>query len=209
MINIELDTEINFLDKKFKTYELTSNKVSFENNNELVDKIKTLVGAKNLYLIVDCAINKDFKPLYYSDSEARILMANKYLKMFEKSAAHLVKLDLEDFFKQKETLEFIKQAIGQDWATFVISDKGLQELSIELKKVINIHDEVTGKDILFRFYDPRRLDIFFNTLTFEKWDVFTNKIGGSLFTLGTDKINDYSFNKDDFETTESENNNEE
>ncbi len=208
MSDFILDSKINMAFEKdiAKQAKLSSkaNIIKF-NAEDIVDKIKTLVGEKKLYLIVDCAVNRDFKPLYYSENEVQILMADRYLKMFKKSAAYLMKLDLDSFFNQREAVEFIIQSIGQNWATFVISDKSLKDLSVELKKIINIRNEYSGNYVLYRFYDPRRLDTFFDALILKEWLIITNKIGGTLFTLVDEAIKSYDFSCDNFKK-ESENN---
>jgi hypothetical protein len=89
----------------------------------------------------------------------------------ESVAPHLVQLEFGD----SSTRTLIERAWGDSWAVFAISDVGLKRLRRHLRTLLMVKDW-RGKQLLFRYYDPRVLRVYLPTCTADELGTFFGPI---------------------------------
>jgi len=77
-------------------------------------------------------------------------------------APYLVRLSQQSPLLEK----LVRNGWGKSWGMFLTCDKPLQEVRSHFRHFLMVKTE-TGKDLYFRFYDPRVLRVFLPTCTSE------------------------------------------
>jgi len=118
--------------------------------------------------------NPNFKPNYIVVDGARLLSALS--ELINKNKEHiclykgLAEETLSAFapylltFGKNEVFDswYLQQSKNESWGIFIKSKLSLDELSTHLRKFLKVKNE-EGKQLYFRFYDPRVLPLFLPT----------------------------------------------
>jgi hypothetical protein len=116
-------------------------------------------GNKNVWMIVDGARDpKIYWNLTNSHLDCACLYSGDIPSQLEAVAPHLVQLEYDD----TSTRDLIKRAWGRSWGVFVSSETSMHRLRRHLRTLLTVQDW-RGKQLLFRFYDPRVLRVFIPT----------------------------------------------
>jgi hypothetical protein len=76
----------------------------------------------------------------------------------ESAAPHLVQLEFED----KYTRALIEKSWGRSWGVFLKCDARMERLRRHLRTLLLVKDW-SGKQLMFRYYDPRVLRVYLPT----------------------------------------------
>ncbi len=118
--------------------------------------------------------DQNFKPNYIVVDGARLLSALS--ELIDKNKEHiclykgLAEETLSAFapylltFGKNEVFDswYLQQSKNESWGIFIKSKLSLDELSTHLRKFLKVKNE-DGKQLYFRFYDPRVLPLFLPT----------------------------------------------
>ena len=163
---------------------------------QLISELFTLVdemhfGAQ-LYAIVDTGIYREFIDIMdIEDPKRRILFKDPFIDEYENVAPYLLALNKNDPF----TEDIITKGYGKPWMSFIVSRLDMPTLAFELRERINVYSEQHGKEIIFRFYDPRNLKRYFKMLTMAEMMTLFQDINGLFAYIDTEdfsKLNLFS-----------------
>lgn len=137
-----------------------------EQQQRIVDTLFQAVSqGENLYAILDSARNIDIA--YQIQNTANLEYVSLYKGRKEEpmwdAAPYLVRCVRDsEFFNW-----VIERGWSNSWGIFVISKASLEDLCKHLQGFLVVEDE-DGKQMYFRFYDPRVLPLFLSTSTREE-----------------------------------------
>lgn len=126
--------------------------------------------ASKVYWVLDGARDPTIAELVRSgDLPYQCLFAGEMHPRLQAAAPYLVQL-LPDVALSAQLLE---QGWGKAWGILAFSgpDASMQELRLHFKKFLRVQTE-DGKELLFRFYDPRALAVYLPTCTSEELSNF-------------------------------------
>jgi len=117
-----------------------------------------LDGARNprIHRLVG-ASGKMYRPLYDGELSPGMRQVSPYI----------VELDPRHAF----TRSLLDQAWGNSWGVFVAAPMSLDVVRRHLRRLLRVTDE-RGKNLLFRFYDPRVLRVYLPTCTTSELETF-------------------------------------
>lgn len=128
--------------------------------------VDALFGAlregESLYAILEAARNIDIAYIVQStpDLEYVSLYKGREEEPMWDAAPYLVRcVRKSEFFNW-----VIDRGWGDSWGIFVTSKASLEDLCKHFQEFLVVHDE-DGKQMYFRFYDPRILPLFLSTCT--------------------------------------------
>ena len=112
-----------------------------------------------LYALLDAAAEPDvLKLLYESREERQSLLEGAHGAQLAHFAPYLVRLP-----KESPLLETLVQTgWGKNWGIYLASDKSLGEVRAHLRQFLTVRVP-KGKQVYFRYYDPRVLRAFLPT----------------------------------------------
>jgi hypothetical protein len=114
---------------------------------------------RDAWMIVDAARDpKIYWDLTNSHLQYTCLYSGDLPPQLEAVAPHLVQLEYED----SSTRELIKRSWGRSWGVFASCEASMHRLKRHLRTLLMVKDW-RGKQLLFRFYDPRVLRVFVPT----------------------------------------------
>lgn len=129
----------------------------------------------SLYAIVDTGIYREFiDTLDIENPPHRILFKDAFVPEYENVAPYLVALNREDDFSKA----LVSKGHGETWLSFVVSRQDIAALAYELKERINVYSEAHEREIIFRFYDPRNMQRYFNMLDEDEKETLFRDIHG-------------------------------
>lgn len=133
-----------------------------ERRRQALSELSGPASAGGLYAILDAARDRRIKAILdAADDDSRSLFDGEKGDLLADVAPHLVRLD-----PASELLRFVlEEGWGDGWATFLVSQRPLDEVRQRLRRSLMVTDEETGKRLFFRFYDPRVLRLFYPTST--------------------------------------------
>jgi hypothetical protein len=105
-------------------------------------------GSRVFSMLLECRL--DYVCLYRGPLHPEIELA----------APYLVQLDYE----YRHTRRLLKEAWGRSWGVFLRSDTRIERLRRHLRTLLLVRDS-TGRQLLFRYYDPRVLRVYLPTCT--------------------------------------------
>jgi hypothetical protein len=119
-------------------------------------------GTHDVWMIVDAARDRRIFGLlldcFYSDNWC--LFTGRLSPELELAAPYLVRLD----YQSAKTRRFLAQAAGRQWGVFLKCSLRLEELRHHLRELLLVQDQ-SGRQMLFRYFDPRILRIYLPTCT--------------------------------------------
>ncbi|HYO52169.1 DUF4123 domain-containing protein [Archangium sp.] len=107
-----------------------------------------------------------FESLYEGEEGKELAEVAPYLVSLPKDSALLEQL--------------MRSGWGRSWGLFLTSRLPFKETRRHLRKFLMIEDASTGKQLYFRFYDPRVLRMFLPTCTAEQRTEFLGRLGSIL-----------------------------
>jgi hypothetical protein len=142
-----------------------------------------------IYAILDAARNEKIYPAIIKfDGEFCCLFGEDIPRTLAKASPYLVKLEPENAF----TKWLFAEGWGDSWGIFLQSDASLEELGQHFRKLIKVRDEA-GKEIFFRYYDPRILRVYLPTCNEMEIEEFSGPVQSFLLEEEkTDKLLRYS-----------------
>jgi hypothetical protein len=113
------------------------------------------------YAILDGASNPALLDYLYSDEppEFVCLYRGELEPDIAECAPYLVRLEQNSLFTQWIT----SQCWGLHWGIFALADCDLKTMRYHLRKLNMVYESETNKPLLFRYYDPRVLNVFLPT----------------------------------------------
>ncbi len=116
---------------------------------------------ESVFVLLDAARDQRiFEMLQRSRLDYRCLFIGKLAPELARVAPYLVHLGS----LSKETRQIIAEGWGNAWGVFVRAEVLLQELWRHFRGMLQVQDE-RGRQMLFRFYDPRVLRLYLPTCT--------------------------------------------
>jgi len=129
-----------------------------------------------LYALLDAAAEPSvLKVLLESKEDYRSLYQGHTGAQLTHFAPYLVRLPKESTLL--ETL--VRQGWGKNWGVYLTSDQSLEELRKHFRHFLMV-DMPDGKQVYFRFYDPRVLRVYLPTCTAAETEVFFGPIQNCL-----------------------------
>ncbi|NRR30334.1 GNAT family N-acetyltransferase [Oxalobacteraceae bacterium] len=119
-----------------------------------------------VYLLLDGARDRAIAPLVNRGKlESACLFANRVSPRLLAAAPYLVHLAAQS----PQTRELLLRAWGNSWGMLVITPAAvtMEQLRLHFKKLLRVRTE-QGRELLFRFYDPRVLRVYLPTCTDEE-----------------------------------------
>jgi hypothetical protein len=116
---------------------------------------------RDVWMIVDAA--RDQKIYWYltnSHLETSCLYSGDIPVQLEAVAPYLVQLEFDD----SSTRDLLLRSWGHSWGVFLTCDASLKRLRRHLRTLLIVQDW-RGKQLLFRYYDPRVLRAYVPTCT--------------------------------------------
>ena len=105
--------------------------------------------------------NEEYQSLYEGPQGAKLAQVAPYLVRLKKESALLEKL--------------VREGWGETWGVYLTCPSEFQELRRHLRHFLEVMLP-EGKQVYFRFYDPRVLRVYLPTCTFEEADYFFGPI---------------------------------
>jgi hypothetical protein len=116
-------------------------------------------SSKDVWMIVDGARDpKIYWDLTNSHLQCTCLYSGDIPAQLESVAPHLVQLEYDD----SSTRTLLRRAWGKSWGVFATSDAAMHRLRRHLRTLLLVQDW-RGKQLLFRYYDPRVLRVYIPT----------------------------------------------
>ena len=81
----------------------------------------------------------------------------------------------------------VRQGWGKSWGIYLTCDRSMDEVRKHLRRLLLVKTE-SGKQILFRYYDPRVLRVFLPTCTREELENFFGPIASFTFEGDDDQV---------------------
>ncbi|HEY2380036.1 MAG TPA: DUF4123 domain-containing protein [Terriglobia bacterium] len=120
----------------------------------------------NVYAILDAARNEKIYPAVKACTlEWTSLYLGKVAPELEQVAPYLVKLQKDHPFTRK----VIADGWTDHWGIYIWAPSELIELRQHLRKFLMVRDE-SGKDLVFRYYDPRVFRTYLPTCSADELD---------------------------------------
>ena len=131
--------------------------------------------------ILDAARNESIYPAVMDfDGEYCCLFGEGIPEVLAKASPYLVRLDPEDDF----TAWLVSEGWGDNWGIFLESGASMEELRQHFRGLLKVEDE-DGKELFFRYYDPRVLRAYLLTCNETDLDTLFGPVY-SLFFEGED-----------------------
>lgn len=131
-------------------------------DNDQVESLKHQLLSNTqhyVYAVIDGAQSPQLRfKLYELNPESCCLWSGKLAPDLEEVAPYLVKLQQDSIF----TDWLIKEGWGNSWNIFVESQLGFKAFRKQIRKLLLVKSP-EGENLIFRFYDPRVIDIFLPT----------------------------------------------
>ncbi len=128
--------------------------------------MKALTGGdrpSKLYAVVDCARDPAiYEALQGLEAQKTCLYAGALSEELERSAPHLAQVEPDSPF----LATFFEQGWGQSWGIFARSEATLEELRKHFRRFLEVETD-DGRQIYFRYYDPRVFRLYLPTCTSE------------------------------------------
>ncbi|HMT28078.1 MAG TPA: DUF4123 domain-containing protein [Bacteroidia bacterium] len=139
-------------------------------------------------------------------------LQSKFLSLYKEQNEELLSSVAPHLFQYQSGTEFsewlLEKGWGNAWGVFVISKVGLEDLQNHFRKFLMVKTE-DGKELFFRFYDPRVLRIFLPTCNESQLEEFFGPVESYLledddpskairFKLVNKKLHKEYFLKEDF-----------
>ena len=133
-------------------------------------------GAPRLYSILDGARDEQIVPkIRASGVEARCLFDGELAPALAAAAPYLVALDPSASF----TRALLAQGWGDAWGVLVVSGASLDVLRRHFRQFLRVRDE-DGRELMFRYYDPRVLRMYLPTCTTEELELVFGPVAAFL-----------------------------
>lgn len=141
--------------------------------------------AVRIYAVLDCARNSSIYDLISrSYREKSCLFAGNLHPEIERAAPFLLELHATD----SVTDEILHRGWNDAWGVLVQSESSFHTLRRHLRTFLRVRTD-SGKVLLFRYYDPRVLNIYLPTCLPEELALlFGDKISAA-FTCSADTLN--------------------
>ncbi|WP_437308488.1 DUF4123 domain-containing protein [Sorangium sp. So ce388] len=145
--------------------EASGNTMRFSSKEELA---LLLQRHEPLYAVLDAARGPHvLKLVRASSDDARSLYNGRRGEQLAAVAPYLVRMPTGS----RQMNEFLREGWGQSWGVLVACDSPLDDLRRHLRRFLVVQTE-EGQALCFRFYDPRILAPFLNTVTEEERRAF-------------------------------------
>jgi len=134
--------------------------------NESYQRLESVLwptgAAHDVWMIVDAARDRRIFSMlldcFYSDNWC--LFSGRLSPELELTAPYLVRLE----YGNAKTRRFLAQAAGRQWGVFMKCSQRLEDLRRHLRSLLVVRDQ-TGRELLFRYFDPRVLRVYLPTCT--------------------------------------------
>ncbi len=138
----------------------------------ILDMLWPAGAAGSVWAVLDCAREPAvYGALLASQLEFRCLFAGTIPREVEQVSPHLVEL-LRD---HRLTARLLDEAWGRSWGVLMRVDDP-SNLRHHLRKFLKVREEAGGRNLLFRWYDPRVLRDFLPTCTVDELQRFFGPI---------------------------------
>ena len=135
----------------------------------------------NVYAVVDGASIEGLLLLLEKHHVEKIcLYRGKLADDLAAVAPYLIKLTRESSFLKM----WLTENIGRHWGLFAVSHAGLKVMRRHFRSILMVKDH-KGRQLYFRYYDPRVLRIFLPSCTMHEIDLFFGEVD-SFYTEGDD-----------------------
>jgi len=132
------------------------------------------VEAEPLFAVLDTARNpRVLKLLQAARPEYESLYEGPEGEELAEVAPYLVSLPRDSHLLE----QLVRGGWGDSWGCFLTSPLPLGETRRHLRKFLKVQDASTGRQLYFRFYDPRVLRAFLPTCTAEQHAGFFGPLG--------------------------------
>lgn len=139
---------------------------------------------ESVFALLDAARDERiFRMLQRSQLDYRCMFIGKLAPELARVAPYLVHLGS----LSKETHQIIADGWGNAWGVFVRADVLLQELWRHFRGILQVQDE-RGRQMLFRFYDPRVLRLYLPTCTPKELELVFGPVGRFLLEDGSGEL---------------------
>lgn len=125
--------------------------------------------AEPLFVVLDAARERQvLKLLQHAGEEFESLYEGPEGKELAMVAPYLVSLPRDSALLG----QIVHGGWGRSWGLFLTSRLSFKDTRRHLRRFLMVQDEATGKQLYFRFYDPRVLRMFMPTCTREQQTEF-------------------------------------
>ena len=127
-------------------------------DNQNIDKIKANLFSveSNIYAVIDGAACPELRfKIYDWEPQSVCLWSGALEPDIQEVAPYMVLLDRESTF----TDWLISQGWNNNWNIFIQSTLDFKAFKKQIRKLLRVKSP-EGKNMVFRFYDPRVLDVF-------------------------------------------------
>jgi hypothetical protein len=132
------------------------------------------------FAVLDGASVPDLRMHLFEDEPEHVcLFRGELTPDMAEVAPYLIKLDPHDRFTQW----LLHEGWGEHWGVFVVTQAGLRSLRTHLRSLLWVRD-ADGRELFFRYYDPRVLETFLPTCDGEQLDEFFGPAAAFLFESG-------------------------
>lgn len=141
--------------------------------------LDALQNEPQLFAILDAARDRRILSLLCAcEDESRSLFDGPQGEVMARAAPYLVRLA-----KGSQLLPIlVDEGWGDSWGIYLTSARPLREIRQRIRRSLMVKDEETGKQLFFRFYDPRVLRVFWPTCSArQRSEILGTEIGGFLF----------------------------
>lgn len=122
--------------------------------------LSTLSRENQLFAVLDAARDRRVRALLAACSETHeSLFDGEKGQRLAEYAPYLVQLSLGSPLLDV----LVNDAWGESWGVYLIGLRPFKEIRRRLRRSLMVYDEETEKKLLFRFYDPRVLRVFWPT----------------------------------------------
>ncbi len=144
-------------------------------------KVASIDPTCQIYTLLDAARNESIYPeIMDFDDEYCCLFGEGIPAVLAKASPYLIKLQSDSPF----TSWLISEGWGDSWGIFLESRASLEDLKQHFCKFLKVKDE-EGKELFFRYYDPRVLRNYMPGCNNAEADVFFGPVH-SFFLEGAD-----------------------
>lgn len=134
------------------------------------DRLKTLVADRQadggaVFVLLDAARHADVFTALEEHSGERCCLYKDASKKLERSAPHLARLEQDSPLLET----FLKRGWGESWGVLAVSEASIEVLRNHFRRFLMAQTE-DGKQVYFRYYDPRVFRLYLPTCTPEEAD---------------------------------------